>query len=199
MNQYEIKKYGALNEIQKEEAVEVFIEGFGHMMNFTKEKEKLKTLFLTALNPSYVIAYVESQKVLGIVGIATNRIRPIKMEAGLCKKLFGKFKGLMICRQMNAIFQSQMVKEDTDLYIDVLATSKTARCKGVATALLNHSFTIKKYENYYIEVLSKNTNAKRLYEKIGFMEYKKCYVSILSFMGNGYPIKMKKAAQIGKR
>ena len=192
MEQGRITEYGKLNDVQKEEAVEIFIEGFGHLMTFTKDKEILKSLFLTTFHPSYVLAYVEAEQVLGILGIATNQIRPIKFEMDICIKLLGKYKGTLICKQMNAIFQSQAVKEDTDLYIDVLATSKAARGKGVATKLLNYSFNLQNYENYYIEVLSKNVNAKRLYEKIGFAVYKKSYFSALSLMGFGYPIKMKK-------
>lgn len=92
---------------------------------------------------------------------------------------------------MNSIFQSQVVKGDTDLYIDVLATLQQARGRGVATRLLQYSFDLPGYENYYIDVLSKNVNAKRLYEKMDFLEYNKVRFSFVAVMGYGYPIKMK--------
>lgn len=192
MEKYKIIEYGELSDKQKQEAVEVFIEGFGHLMTFSKDKATLKALFLSTLNPSYVLAYVEDEAVLGIMGIATNRVRPIKFDMDLCVKLFGKLKGSILCKQMNAIFQSQAVKGDTDLYIDILATAKTARNKGVATKLLNYSFDLPNYQIYYIEVFSKNVNAKRLYEQIGFTAYKENRFSLFSVRGFGYPIKMKK-------
>ena len=190
-----VTQFGQLNENQKLEVVEIFIDGFGHLMNFTKDREVLKQLFLQALNPLYTYALVEEEKVLGMLGVGTNKIRPIKFEINLCKDLFGHFRGVLICKQMNAIFQSQAVKDDTDLYIDVLATSKQYRGKGVATRLLQYSFDLQGYKNYYIEVLSKNRNAKTLYEKIGFVEYKKTRFSPVALTGFGYPIKMKKAVE----
>ncbi|MDF2588672.1 MAG: family N-acetyltransferase [Anaerocolumna sp.] len=192
MNQYEIKTYGQLSGIQKEETIDVFLEGFGHMMKFSKDNHELKDLFATAFHPSYIYAYIENDKVLGIIGIASNTIRPIKLDLKLCVGIYGKFKGSIICKQMNAIFQSRIVKNNTDIYIDVLATTKNARGRGVATRLLEYTFSIPNYKECYIEVLSKNLNAKKLYEKIGFITYKKKPLSFASLMGFGYPIRMKR-------
>lgn len=192
MSSNEIKRYGQLSSVQKDEAVEVFLEGFGHMMSFSKDKQDLKDLFSVAFHPEYFYTYIENEKVLGILGIATNHIRPIKFDLNQCMKTLGKWKGYIVCKQMNMIFQSQAVRKETDLYIDVLATTKTARGRGVATKLLEYAFALPRYEEYYIEVLSKNQNAKRLYEKKGFVAYKRKYVSFIRSMGFGYPIKMKR-------
>lgn len=193
MKTYKIVKYHELCDIQKKEMIEIFIEGFGHLMTFSKDKDILRELFFNAINEEYVYAYIEENEVLGFVGIATNKIRPIKLKREVCMKLFGKVQGSIICKQMNGIFQSKVVKKDTDLYIDFLATSKEARGKGIATKLLAYCFDLPKYDNYYIEVLSKNKNAKSLYEKVGFCIDKKVYISFISLLGFGYPIKMKKA------
>lgn len=190
--EHKIVKYYELNDLQKKQLIEIFIEGFGHLMTFSKDKSILQELFGSAINEEYVYAYVEENRVLGFVGIATNKIRPIKLKQEVCIKLFGKMQGSIICKQMNGIFQSKVVKEDTDLYIDSLATSKEARGKGIATELLTYCFDLPEYKNYYIEVLSKNINAKSLYEKLGFRIVKKQPISFLSFLGFGYPIKMKK-------
>lgn len=194
MKPFKIAKYHELCELQKRELIEVFIEGFGHLMNFTKDKEVLQELFLHAIHEDYMLAYVEDDIVLGIIGIATNKIRPIKLDRNVCIKLFGNMKGKMLCKQMNGIFQGQVVNENTDLYIDILATSKVARGKGIATKLLTYCFDLPEYEEYYIEVLSKNQNAKALYEKMGFEVYKKNYISSILLLGFGYPIKMKKSS-----
>lgn len=192
MNQYEIKAYGQLNNIQKEETIDVFLEGFGHMMTFSKDNQELKCLFSTAFHHSYIYAYVENDKVLGILGIASNCIRPIKLDLNQCVRVSGKWKGFILCKQMNSIFQSQVVEKDTDIYIDVLATTKNARGKGVATRLLEYAFSLPEYKECYIEVLSKNLNAKKLYEKKGFSVYKKKPFSLIALMGLGYPIRMKR-------
>ena len=188
----EIIKYSQLNSLQKEEAVEVFLEGFGHMISFSKDKQDQKDIFSVAFHPEYFYTYIENGKVLGILGIATNRIRPIKFDLDQCVRILGKRKGYLVCKQMNLIFQSKVVKKETDLYIDVLATTRNARGRGIGTKLLEFAFAFPTYKDCYIEVLSKNHNAKRLYEKCGFVTYKRKFVSFLSLMGSGYPIKLKR-------
>jgi ribosomal protein S18 acetylase RimI-like enzyme len=192
MNQYEIKVFGQLNNIQKEETIDVFLEGFGHMMSFSKDKQELKSLFSTAFHPSYIYTCIENDKVLGILGIGLKDIRPVKLDIDQCVRIYGKFKGTILCKQMNLIFQSRVVKKDTDIYIDVLATTKIARGRGVASYLLEFAFSLQKYKECYIEVLSKNLFARNLYEKYGFVAYKKQPFSFITLMGYGYPIKMKR-------
>lgn len=192
MSMYEIKAYGQLSNAQKRETTGIFLEGFGHMMTFSKDTKDLEDLFSTSFHSSYIYAYLENEKALGILGIATNQIRPIKIDLNHCVSIFGKLKGMIICRQMNMIFQSQVVKKSTDIYIDILATTKNARGKGVATRLLEYAFSLPEFEDCYIEVLSNNENAKRLYEKCGFTTYKKKRYSYTTLMGYGYPIMMKR-------
>lgn len=187
-----IMQYGKLNENQKLEAVDIFIDDFRFFMTFTKDKKALRTLFFYALNPVYTYALVENETVIGILALGTNKVRPINLEIDICVDLFGKIRGRLLCRVLNMIFQRKVIKSDRDLFIDVLATAKQSRRKGVATRLLEHSFNLQGYHNYYIEVMSKNINAKRLYEKVGFVEYKKRRVSLSVFRGYGYPILMKK-------
>ena len=188
-----IIKYKDLTESQKIELIEIVIDCFGHLMTFTKNKDVLKSLFLSGLNPDYTFAYVEESTVVGMLGLGTNSIRPLKFHKDTCVKLFGKVKGSILEKQMNAIFQSKTVKENTDLYIDFLATAKSSRGKGIATKLLEFSFSLSGYTDFYIEVFSKNINAKRLYEKLGFSIIKKNKLSFLLLQGNGYPIKMKRS------
>jgi len=190
----ELIEYGDLNDVQKKQAADIFLEGFGHMMTFTKDKELLGSLFYEIMNPTLFICYVEDGEVLGILGLATNKERPLKFDSDICVRLFGKMKGKIISKQMNAIFQKQAVKADKDLYIDVLATAGKARGKGVATALLDYAFALKGFECCYIEVFSKNEPAKSLYQKMGFEVYKEEKFSFLTLAVSnfGYPIMMKK-------
>jgi ribosomal protein S18 acetylase RimI-like enzyme len=162
------------------------------MMTFSKDKQELKSLFSTAFHSSYIYTYIEKDKVLGILGIGLRDIRPIKLDLDQCIRIFGKLKGTILCKQMNLIFQSQVVKKDTDIYIDVLATTKIARGRGIATRLLEFAFSLQKYKECYIEVFSKNINARNLYEKCGFITYKKQPFSFIALKGYGYPIKMKR-------
>ena len=189
---YEIIDYGALDETQQKSAVELFMEGFGSMMTFSKDGALIRSLLVEIFDTELFKCYVEDGKVLGLIGVATNKVRPLNFKLESCVKYFGNFKGHMISSQMNGVFQKPVVKFADELYIDVLVTGSEARRKGVGSALLNYAFALKGYNTFYVHVFSKNIPAIKLYEKNGFIVEKREKFSLMRFMGNGYPVKMKK-------
>lgn len=191
--EYKILEYGCLNEHQQKQAVELFMEGFGHFMTFSKDDELKRKLFLELFHPSLFRCYVAEENVLGLMGIATNTMRPLNFDRDACIKYLGKSKGTILSKQMNAIFQSPVVKSDSELYIDILVTGSAARRKGVGTALLNHAFGIEGYTAWSVEVFSNNPTAISLYEKCGFQVYQRKKWSFMRFLGAGYPILMRKS------
>lgn len=193
MVEYKIVEYGSLNEFQKKQAVELFMEGFGHFMTFSKDEDLKRKLFLEIFHASLFICYVEEEKVLGLMGIATNKMRPLNFDYDLCVKYFGKIKGTILSKQMNAIFQSPVVKAKNELYIDILVTGIKARRKGVGTALLNHAFEIEEYTVWSVEAFSNNQAAISLYEKNGFRIDKSKKLSLMRLLGAGYPIRLRKS------
>ncbi len=190
--EYKIVEYGYLNELQKKQAVELFIEGFERFMTFSKDEDLKRKLFIEIFHNSLFKCYVEKENVLGLMGIATNKVRPLNFDCDVCVKYFGKLKGAILSKQMNGIFQSPVVKSDNELYIDILVTASEARRKGVGTALLNHAFEIEGYTVWSVEAFSDNKAAIRLYEKNGFKVDKAKKLSLMCFLGAGYPIKLKK-------
>ncbi len=194
MQEDSIQQFEKLNDLQKNQFSEIFVEGFGHLLNLKKDTDKFKSLLVYSVHPLNSYAYVKDGNVAGIILLATNKLRPLKLNESEAVKLFGKFKGISMCRQINMVFQSKVVNEDTDLYIDMLAVSKNAKRQGIGRKLLEFAFSMKGFNRYYLEVLSKNKNAKRLYEKLGFIDIKNSYFSPVRLMGYGYPIKMKKSS-----
>ncbi|MBO4438966.1 MAG: GNAT family N-acetyltransferase [Spirochaetaceae bacterium] len=190
--EYTIVNYSKLNENQRKQAVELFMEGFGHMMTFSKDGALIRSLLAEIFDPELFRCYVEGEKVLGLIGIATNEVRPLNFRLEPCVKYFGNMRGKMISNQMNSIFQKPVVESADELYIDVLVTSGETRRKGVGSALLNHAFAQKGYNTFYVHVFSKNLPAIKLYEKNGFVVEKREKFSLMRLLGNGYPVKMKK-------
>ena len=190
---FKIVEYGCLNELQKNQAVELFIEGFGHFMTFSKDEDLKRKLFFEMFHPALFLCYVEDEKVLGLMGIATNKIRPLNFTYDLCIKYFGKIKGAILSKQMNAIFQTPVVKTKSELYIDILVTGSEARRKGVGTALLNHAFEMEGYTVWSVEAFSNNQAAISLYEKNGFRIEQRKKRSLMRFLGAGYPIRLRKS------
>ena len=93
MMKFKIVEYGCLNELQKNQAVELFIEGFGHFMTFSKDEDLKRKLFFEMFHPALFLCYVEDEKVLGLMGIAINKIRPLNFAYDLCIKESHKFAG----------------------------------------------------------------------------------------------------------
>ena len=191
-----IIEFGELNSSQKEQAVELFLEGFGGFMTFSKDKEKKKALFIEIFDPKLFLCYLEENKVLGLLGLGTNKVRPINFKKEICQKYFGKFKGAIIAKQMNPIFQKPAVSDDKELYIDTIVVDPNHRKEGIGSFLLNKAETYGKYETLVLEVFSKNQTAISFYKKNGFTIKREKKMSFMSLFGSGHPIVMVKSISI---
>ena len=108
------------------------------------------------------------------------------------KEIFGRGKGRIVYHILHKAGGKPTVKNDTDLYIDFLSTNVQNRKQGIATKMLDFACGLPVYKECYLDVLSKNDSAARLYQKLGFVVYKKAF-NIFTFMqGLGHPILMKK-------
>ena len=191
-----IIEFGELNSSQKEQAVELFLEGFGDFMTFSKDKEKKKALFTEIFDPKLFLCYLEENKVLGLLGLGTNKVRPINFKKEICQKYFGKFKGAIIAKQMNPIFQKPAVSDDKELYIDTIVVDPNHRKEGIGSFLLNKAETYGKYDTLVLEVFSKNQTAISFYKKNGFTIKREKKMSFMSLFGSGHPIVMVKSISI---
>ena len=189
---YEIMEYGRLTGVQKCQAVDLFMEGFGHLMTFSRNEKLKKELMSEIFHPLLFRCFVENGKVLGVIGLSTHETRPLDFRYDTCVRLFGKLKGALISRQMNAIFQKPVVSFQDELYIDVLVTAREARRQGVASALLRDAYRRKRYAVCCLHVFSGNQPAVRFFEKNGFTAERREKPSLMRFPGSGYPTRMKK-------
>ena len=187
-----MEAYGKLSEAQKSEAVALFLIGFGRFMTFSGDETLKRRLFTEIFDPEWFLCYLEGGHVLGLMGLGTCGKRPIDFRPEICRELFGGKKGMLISRQMNAVFQSRAVTGEKDLYLDTLVIDPRARRKGIGTALMEKACSFGAFDTLYTEVFSKNTDAIGFYEKNGFAAVKKARFSLLRLQGAGYPIKMKK-------
>ena len=188
-----IIEFGELNDSQKHDAIELFLEGFGSFMTFSKNEEKKKALFLEIFDPTLFLCYVDDEKVLGLLGLGTNKVRPINFKKKICQKHFGKLKGAIISKQMNPIFQKPAVSSESELYIDTIVVDPNYRNKGIGTILLNKAAEYGIFNTLVLEVFSKNQTAISFYKKNGFTIKREKKMSFMSFFGSGYPIVMVKS------
>ena len=191
-----IIEFGELNDSQKHDAIELFLEGFGSFMTFSKNEEKKKALFLEIFDPTLFLCYVDDEKVLGLLGLGTNKVRPINFKKKICQKHFGKLKGAIIAKQMNPIFQKPAVSDDKELYIDTIVVDPNYRNKGIGTILLNKAAEFGIFNTLVLEVFSKNQTAISFYKKNGFTIKREKKMSFMSLFGSGHPIVMVKYISI---
>ena len=188
----EILEYGRLTNEQKSEAVDLFLEGFGQFMTFSKDETGKKNLLTEIFDPELFMCYLEEDKVLGLMGLGTNMKRPIDFKVEICRKYFGKIRGTLISKQMNTIFQKPAVSSERELYLDTLVTDPGCRKKGIGTALINAACSFGDYDSVIVEVFSDNENAIGFYEKNSFVRIKENKSSVMRLLGSGYPIVMEK-------
>ena len=181
----------SLDNSKKNEAVDIFLAGFSNMFTFATKAE-LVQLFSTAFEETQVYVYIIENHVCGVLGLGTNTKRALKFDKQICLKLFGKTKGRIIYYLLHKTSEIPAVKKDTDLYVDYLTIDPQMRKKGIATKLLNFAWALPKYKYCYLEVLSKNILAAKLYKKLGFTIHKKGFNIFTIVQGLGYPIVMKK-------
>ena len=166
---YKIEKLSNLGKEESKEVSKIFIQGFGHMFKgFSKDEKSMAECFEKSFVKSLFYVALENNKVLGFIAISNNKTRAIKLNREAFYNKFGKLKTFIFCSQIGLIIEKPEVKEESECYIDFLAVNEDYRNKGVATELLNYVHKSENYKDYYIEVLSKNIGAKRLYEKVGY-------------------------------
>lgn len=194
-----IQPFITLNEEEKIQAVHLFVDGFAHMFTFSKEKETLITLFRQGVREEYVYVAKMEESIVGFIGLGTNHSRVFHFEKEVCRDLFGRIKGTIVFKQLKAILETPAVKGEKDVYIDFLTTHQEYRGRGVATELLNYACSLVEYDTCYIEVLSKNVTAWRLYKQLGFEEYKKVHNLAVMIQGWGYLVELKKPCDLKEK
>lgn len=191
MTNITIFKLSELDDDYKERAVELYLDGFGYLFSFTKKRSALKDLFLSSIDFSMIYVALSQDNIVGYIAVSNNKRRPVSFKTQKYKQLFGNLRGRVIQKLISRRMEKPAVQGEKDLYIDYLVTNKKHRGQGIATQLIKYVWNDLEYDECYIEVLSKNTNAKKLYEHLGFVVFKKNYNYYTIVRGFGYLIKLR--------
>ena len=175
-----------IDEVQKRQMLEIYVDGFAYMYSFTKNRAKLIELAGSLIDFSKSYVCLCDGVVGGVLGLGTSDKRSFTVNEDVCRKLFGDVKGKALAKILRAMCEKQLVKSKTHLLIDYIATNSCLRGMGVATDLMEFALSLPEYNECYLDVLSKNTKAKSLYEKLGFEVYDKEHNVFLMLQGLGY-------------
>ncbi|MCL2107377.1 MAG: GNAT family N-acetyltransferase [Oscillospiraceae bacterium] len=195
--EYRILKLSELSEAQAERAFELFAEGFFFIFSpISKDKAKLRQLFMDSFDRQSVFVCLYEGEVAGFLAWGDHEKQPIRMRKETCLRLFGRLKGSAVYQLAGGMLSKPKVKNGGEGYLDYLTTDPAFRGRGVGTRLLRHMCAHLPYDSFFLEVLSKNENAIRLYQKLGFKKVKTKNDPFAMLVGYGRPILMRSTKKL---
>lgn len=175
MEALQIKKLADLDDTYQEKVAEVFVDGFydAFLYTFSKEKQALVNALKHCFKKEFYYTGLLNDQVVGIIAYSTNKERAQQLDKKILQKELGTLKGSLCHFLLSRELENPLDMPDNQIYIESIATRKEARGKGVATKLIHHVMDELEYDEVTLEVVDTNTNAVRLYEKLGFSIFKR--------------------------
>jgi len=147
----------------------LFIEAFyGKFRHIIKNESTFLNLIGSGLNLNYCISAYNEGKLLGICGFQYGKHRFVNFRFSDFIKRFGIFKGIAKCFLCRFYYRKH---KDRQLLMDGITVEKSARGLGIGRRMIETLFyyaSAMKFKNIRLDVIDTNTNARKLYEKLGF-------------------------------
>lgn len=156
---------------------EIFAEGFSQWLGFfSKDPDRIAAAFAHSfvLDQFYVALY--EGEVAGMVACTDGASLSLKLDKKELRKHLGYFKGTLAGIFLKKEFESTTTPPlpPGTGSIEFVGTAAEFKGRGVASRLIRHILEHTPYETYVInEVADTNIPAMKLYEKLGFEEYKR--------------------------
>jgi ribosomal protein S18 acetylase RimI-like enzyme len=159
----------------KMEISKIFVDGFFQWLHFfSKDKDKLVKAFSHMFNLDVFYVVVSDREIAGITACTDGRVSSVHLESKELKKHLGFFMGIIAYSVLKREFEEKQypfeIEEGMGM-VEFVATSTKYRGQGVATSIMNYIFDSTPYGVYALEVADTNTNAVKLYEKLGYSEF----------------------------
>ena len=194
---YAIWPLSALSEEQAIQAFDMFAEGFYFIFSpISKNKQKLRELFMQSFDRDMAWVCLCDERPVGFIACGDSRRQPVNMEKEACLHVLGKLKGFLVWRLAGSMLGKPKVTDAREGWLDYLTTDPAFRGRGVASRMIRHACETLPFERFSFEVLSKNENAIRLYEKLGMQRVKVKNDPAASLVGHGKPIVMTFTPQV---
>ncbi|MBG9586016.1 GNAT family N-acetyltransferase [Cytobacillus firmus] len=168
-----IRACEAKGNIRNEMSV-IFVDGFYQWLNyFSKDKAKLYRTFAHMFNTEVFYTTTVDNHISAIAA-CTNNTPSVKLKYSEFRKHLGLIMGSIAYIILSKEFEKKQypfqISENMGA-IEFVATSVNYRGQGMAAELLKTIMDSTSYCEYVLEVADTNTNAIKLYEKLGFAEF----------------------------
>ena len=138
-----------------------------------KDNQKVADAMAAGLNMEKFYVADRKGTIAGVLAISDCNGRAEKEEKASLKKQFGFFKGVIAAFVLKEEFEKQLEYPITTGYLEFVAVRKKYRKQGIATAMIQESMLLTKYQDFVLDVTDINTNAIKCYTRIGFEEFKR--------------------------
>ena len=156
----------------------IFVEGFyDHgLKHFSKDKATLAKAMAHIFDLSRFYLAMADGQIAAMIGCTDKKPPPIKLNKTILVKELGLLRGQIAYRGLtkyiiNHPYPFELSPQTGS--IEFVATAPEHRGKGAAFGLLSHIMQTLPYTAYVLEVIDHNTPAIRLYQKLGFAEFKR--------------------------
>ncbi|MBC3796078.1 GNAT family N-acetyltransferase [Acetobacterium tundrae] len=175
MAKFNIEITKSINEDQKTEVAKLFYSAF---------EKKFSTLWLFAKNETQAVAVLREcinykkglyalseNSLLGFIGLETGDGLFVNFKFSSLSKVFGLFGATwrFLAYGIYRLLHNNRIEHE--VHIDPIVVSSNARGMGVGTKLLNATIDFARSINrkcVFLEVVDTNSNAQKLYERVGF-------------------------------
>lgn len=126
------------------------------------------------INLNMTYGYIEDNKILGVMLLKEKKSSTFTIKFNKLVQIYGILRGFKVFVFLQFIFGMGKL-DDSTLKIEILASHKESRGKGIGTKLLNKAEIIAKkrgYNRIKLEVIDVNPRAKKLYEELGYISTK---------------------------
>lgn len=174
---------------------EIFVDGFFQWLNFfSKDKDKLTKAFSHMFNTEVFYVAVIDGEIAGITACTDGKVPSVHLESKELKKHLGFFMGTIAYSVLKREFEEKSYPFEIERgmgMVEFVAVSTKYRGQGVATEIMKHIFDTTPYGVYALEVADTNTNAVKLYEKLGYAEFMRIKQKHSKRSGVNYLVYMK--------
>lgn len=137
------------------------------------DKIRAKQLLESSIHPNNCFSATTDTELLGILAFQINDTNFLSITFNKIISVYGLINGII-----KAIGLSLLVHNSSsdEIYLEAIAVCESARGKRVGTQLIEALFLFAKENNFKsitLQVIDINPNAKKLYERMGFVVVKR--------------------------
>ncbi|MBD2844067.1 GNAT family N-acetyltransferase [Paenibacillus sp. IB182496] len=160
----------------RSQIAEIFADGFSQWLTyFSKDRDVIAKAFahMFVLDQFYVA--LAGDRVAAFGACTDCRSFALALQRAPLRRHLGWFKGTMAAIVLKKEFQKPFADPPAETgSVEFIGTALSFRGQGAASAVIRHMLDHLPYRTYLIEeVADTNIPAIRLYEKLGFTEYKR--------------------------